>query len=448
MANLVGRRAVVIGAGISGLSAAGALRGHFEEVVVLERDDLPATAQPRSGTPQDHHPHGLMAGGLQALDEIFPGFRQDLAAAGAVPVQMATDVVIERPGIGRMPRRDLGISRLFSSRPLIEFVLRQRLGAMAKIRLLPECRVTAIMPGNDAARGVEFETAGKNETLDADLVVDASGRGAPMLDLLNKLGWEAPAATEISNDFRYSTVIMTFPSGELPDWKSVMSLPDAPRSALGAVALRIENDQFVLTVGDIGAGGSRKTWGSFVHALRQLAGPTLYDTFHRMKPIGPVRHFGFAASVWQHYERLARLPRGALPIGDALCRFNPIYGQGMSTAAQQARLLQTVLDRVSAEPDPLAAAQAGFMAEVATVLQGPWAMSTRADLAFPQTRGVRPDDLEQARQFEAAVMRATIVDPVVHRAAMEVYQLLKPPGLLRQPDILARIEAVTEKAVA
>jgi hypothetical protein len=132
-----------------------------------------------------------------------------------------------------------------------------------------------------------------------------------------------------------------------------------------------------------------------------------------------------------------------LPIADALCRFNPIHGQGMSAAAKQARLLQTVLGQAAAEPDPLAAAQAGFMAGVESVLQTPWSMSTSADLALPKTRGVRPENFEKGRQFEAALFRAVVADPVVHRAMIEVGQLLQSHELLHEPHIKERIEAVS-----
>jgi len=140
---------------------------------------------------------------------------------------------------------------------------------------------------------------------------------------------------------------------------------------------------------------------------------------------------------------LPRLPRGVLPVADALCRFNPIHGQGMSSAAKQARLLQDVLSRAAASPDPIAALQSGFMSEVASVLETPWMMSTSADLAFPQTRGERPDNFTEAREFEAALFRAAVADPVVHRAMTEVAQLLQPHQRLQEPDIMRRIEAAS-----
>jgi hypothetical protein len=166
------------------------------------------------------------------------------------------------------------------------------------------------------------------------------------------------------------------------------------------------------------------------------------------EPPGRIRHYGFPASRWRHFERSPLLPRAVVPLADALCRFNPIYGQGMSAAAQQACLLAAAAEGATAQPDPLAALQAGFMAEVASLLQTPWGMSTSADLAFPETRAERPDDLVEAQQFEAALFRAVIADPAVHRAMMEVGQLLRPFSHLREPDMLKRIDAASAESPA
>ena len=156
MSALCGKRAVVVGAGVGGLSVAGALANSFERVEILERDRLTAIVGSRSGTPQDRHPHALLAGGLRALDEIFPGFADDLARAGAVSVRVAQDIQFERPDFGVAPKRDFGISLLCASRPLIEFVLRHRAETTANIALRPQCRVTEIVPANtnDAVQGV------------------------------------------------------------------------------------------------------------------------------------------------------------------------------------------------------------------------------------------------------------------------------------------------------
>jgi 2-polyprenyl-6-methoxyphenol hydroxylase-like FAD-dependent oxidoreductase len=451
MSHFVGRRAVVIGAGIGGLAAAGALAQYFERVDILERDRLAASAGSRSGTPQDRHPHGLLAGGLRALDQIFPGFKSDLAAAGAVPVAFARDVQFERPDVGVLPKRDFGILVLCATRPLIELVLRRRAKAVANIKLRPASRVIGIVPtaGRADVRGVQFVNgSGRFETLDADLVVDASGRGAPTLTLLDALGWDRPQMTEIGVDISYATAVVEIPHDAPADWKAVLTLPDPPHVALHSVLVPTEDGHWIIAIADHNATSWIETWDGFLEASRALITQTVYDALRYAQPPEGIRHYRFPVSTWKHFERMPRLPRGLLPVADAFCRFNPIHGQGMSSAAKQAVLLQDVLDRAVADPDPIAAVQAGFMAEVASVLETPWIMSTSADLAFPQTRGERPNNFAQAREFEAALFRAAVADPVVHRAMLEVAQLLQPQSLLQKPDIMRRIEAASVKAAA
>jgi len=451
MSSLIGRRAVVVGAGIGGLATAGALMPYFERVEVLERDHLPTFAASRAGTPQDRHPHGLLAGGLQALDRIFPNFKRELAAAGAVPVTFARDVQFERPDVGALPKRDFGISMLCATRPLIELVLRRRAEAIPNITLRPAARVTGIVPAADGAgvRGVRFANgSGRSEILDADLVVDASGRGAPTLTLFDALGWDRPQMTEIGVDISYATVVVEIAPGATADWKLVLTLPDPPHGLLHAVIVPTEDGRWIVTIADHGGAGCIETWDAFLDTSRLLITPTLSNALRYARPPDGIRHYRFPVSSWKHFERLPRLPRGVLPVADAFCRFNPIHTQGMSSAAKQAVLLQDVLSQAVAEPDPIAAVQAGFMAQVASVLETPWTMSTSADLAFPQTRGERPEKFAEARQFEAALFRAAVADPVVHRAVTEVALLLEPRQRLREPDIMHRIEAVSAAAAA
>jgi 2-polyprenyl-6-methoxyphenol hydroxylase-like FAD-dependent oxidoreductase len=447
----LGRRGIVVGAGIGGLSAGGALAKSFDQVDVLERDDLAKSARSRSGTPQDRHPHGLLAGGLRALDQIFPGFERGLAATGAVHVTYMRDVQFERPDVGVLPKRDFGIPVLCATRPLIELVLRRRAEAVANITLRPASRVTGIVPaaGGAGVRGVQFVNgSGRFETLDADLVVDASGRGAPTLMLLDALGWDRPQMTEIGVDITYATAVVEIPPDAATEWKLVLTLPDPPHLALHAIIVPTQDGRWITAIADHSATAWIETWDAFLDASRSLITPTVYNALRYTEPPADIRHYRFPVSTWKHFERLPRLPRGLLPVADAFCRFNPIHGQGMSSAGKQALLLRDVLYRAAADPDPIAAVQAGFMAEFASVLETPWTMSTSADLAFPQARGQRPDNFAEAREFEAALFRAAVADPVVHRAMIEVAQLLQPRQRLREPDIIRRIEAVPAKAAA
>jgi 2-polyprenyl-6-methoxyphenol hydroxylase-like FAD-dependent oxidoreductase len=178
---LIGKQAVVIGAGMAGLTAAGALADRFDRVVVLERDTLPSEPTYRAGTPQARHVHGLLLSGQRALSELFPGFEQDLARAGAVPLRVGLDVRVERPGYDPFPQRDLGWFGYAASRPAIECAVRQRVEGCANITLRQRCRVQEISgsPNGEAVTGVRYENGnGASETITADLVVDASGRSA------------------------------------------------------------------------------------------------------------------------------------------------------------------------------------------------------------------------------------------------------------------------------
>lgn len=451
MSGSLGRRAVVVGAGIGGLAMAGALAKYFERVEIFERDSLFPSGGSRSGTPQDRHPHGLLAGGLRALGEIFPGFESDLARAGAIPVQVAQEVQYERSDVGVLPKRDFGLLLLCASRPLIELVLRRRVEAIANIVLRPKCRVTGIVPTTSGAAvdGIRFDAgSGRSEILAADLVVDASGRGAPTSTLFDALAWQRPAETEVGVDISYATVVVSIPPNAPSDWKLVLTQPDPPFLALHAVLVPIEGGRWIIAIADHHAVAQPETWDAFLEASRSLITPTVYGALRYAQPPDGIRHYRFPASIWKHFELLPCLPRGVLPVADAFCRFNPIHGQGMSSAAKQALLLQDVLGRAVAAADPIAALQAGFMAEVASVLETPWNMSTSADLAFPMTRGIRPENFEEAQQFEAALFRAAVADPDVHRAMMEVAQLLQPQSRLQEPQIMRRIEALSVKGAA
>ena len=197
---VIGRQAVVIGAGMGGLAAAAALAGFFEHIVVLERDELPGDAVDRAGTPQGRHNHALLAGGQRALGELFPGFEEDLAQAGAVPLRVSADLRTEMPGFDPFPQRDLGWHVFSMSRPLIERTARRRVERLRNVALRSRCRARTLEAsgygGAAAVTGVRCEDAeGRAETVTADLVVDASGGGRLTHDLLEAVRLPQAEAT-------------------------------------------------------------------------------------------------------------------------------------------------------------------------------------------------------------------------------------------------------------
>ncbi|HUH83897.1 MAG TPA: FAD-binding protein [Stellaceae bacterium] len=439
---LIGGQAVVVGAGIGGLAAAGALAGHFERVVVLERDALPSEAAHRPGTPQARHVHGLLLSGQRALGELFPGFEQDLAEAGAVPLRVGLDIRMERPGFDPFPQRDLGWLSFAVSRPTIEHLLRRRVKGLANITLRPQCRVQEVTADRGVVTGVRFENAGGgSDNLLADLVVDASGRGALTLDLLRSIGGPSPEETTIGIDLGYSTGVFAIPDDAPSDWKGVMTFGQAPHNSRGGLLLPLEGNRWMATIGgrhgDVPSGGA-EGFLAYAHELRTA---TIYDAIKRAKRLGDIARYGFPESVRRHFERLAVFPRGLLPVADAVCRFNPVYGQGMSVAAQEACLLRTLLNRLAGERDPLAGLAPAFFAEMQSLIETPWSVAL-FDFVFPETRGQHPADFETTLKFGMALGRLAAEDAAVHRLTAEVQNLLKPRSVYGDPALVKRVLAV------
>lgn len=438
---MIGRRAVVVGASMGGLTAAQALAPHFERVVVLESDVLRDDTADRAGVPQGKHVHLLLAGGLRALGELFPGFEHDLARAGAVPMRVGLDLRSETPAFSPFPQRDLGIRAYAMSRPLVELTTRRRAQANRAIELRQRCRVQELLARADGAvTGVRYEDAhGTAQTLDADFVVDASGRGTLTLRLLEALGRVPPAETTIGVDLTYATAVFEIPSTAPADWKGVFTIPAG--DGRGGLMLPLEGNRWILTVAgrhSVKPPGDEAGFMDYVAGLRTR---TIFDAIKHAKRLGDVARFAFTMSTRRHYDALPEFPTGVVPLGDAVCRFNPIYGQGMSVAAQEAVALGALLGDRTTEREPLRGLAAEFFARAVPIIDTPWASAVIPDFAHPETRGERPADFEQTLRFGLALGRLAAHDPEIHRLTAEVQHLLKPRSVYRDPALVDRVLA-------
>ena len=449
MSTHIGKQAVVIGAGMGGLTAARALADHFDHVIVLENDALPADAAPRPGTPQSKHAHALLAGGQRALGTLFPGFEQSLHEAGAVPIRMSSDFRFERPGYDPFPQRDLGLLIYSMSRPLIEATVRKRVAAHSNIALRECCRAQQLVVSSDntTVTAVRCEhSGGKIEEIPADFVIDASGHGLLTLNLLAFLGQPPPEETSIGVDIGYTTAIFNIPDDAPSDWKGTITLPHPPQNRRGAFMLPAEGNRWIVTLsGRYAEKPPDDEAGFFAHA-QNLRTPTVHNALRRAKRQSEFARYGFKASRWRHFGRLATFPRGLLPFGDTICRFNPVYGQGMSVAALEACLLHRLLAAKAAEGQGIDGLASTFFAEVQAVIETPWATAAIPDFLDPQTEGQRPADLENTLKFSAALFKLAAEDPAVHKVLLEVQHLLKPQSAYRDPEIARRVQALMAAA--
>jgi 2-polyprenyl-6-methoxyphenol hydroxylase-like FAD-dependent oxidoreductase len=444
--NIVGQRAIVIGAGIAGLSAARALSDYFEQVVVLEADDLPTTPVPRKGVPQGKQVHGLLGGAIKGIKELFPGIEQDLIEAGAIPVRNGWDLELEFPVPGPLPRRDLGLLIYALSRPLLEFIIRRRLQQQKNVTLRMRSRVLELVGESDGAwvSGVRFRTvSGEIETLSADLVVDASAQATPTLSFLKATGRQPPEQTTIGVDIRYATAIFEDIEKKSPaNALGVVTFPNAPESARSGYLFPIEGNRMHLLLTGRGADAPSADVDEYLEYAKGLATCSIYDTIKDAKLLGNVERYNFPESTWRHFGGLGDFPRRLIPVGDAVCRFNPVYGQGMTVAIMEANLLRRLLQCAAQEVDPLSGLGQAFVTEVEQLIEDPWNISAVPDFIYPQTRGERPSNLEEMIKFQGALYRIAAEDPAVHKLLFEVLQLLKPRSVLQEPELVSRIEEI------
>ncbi len=440
--------AIVVGAGVGGLTAAAALSRLFAKVTVLERDGLPDTPAHRAGVPQGRHVHGLLCGGLRALDRLFPGFDAALAAAGAVPIRVGRDARLEQPGYDPFPQRDLGLASYSMSRPLLEHVVRRFVERNDRIELRTGCHVREIArsPEGDAACGVRLHAhPGQQDSLPADLVVDASGRGALTLDFLKASGHGVPEESSIEVDIRYTCAVFELPVDDRRDWKVLQTRPD-PRAGRRAIMFPLEGGRrWILGLGGVNGDSAPNDHAGFVEYARTLRTPTAHDAIRDARLQGEIVRFAFPRSFRRHFERMPAFPRGLLPIADTICRINPSFGQGMSVAAKEAVLLDEAIDGIADRDDPIAALAPAFFAGLEALLADPW-KAAAGDYAYPHLEPARPAGFAEQLRVQAAVSRLAASDPAVHKLMMEVSHLLKPSSVLREPAMAERIAAEMGRA--
>jgi len=440
-----GRPAVVIGGSMAGLLAARVLADHFERVTVVERDRFPAEPAFRKGVPQARHVHVLLTRGSRALERLFPGVTAELAAAGAPAVDWTADLAVLMRG-GWHPRFPSGMVTRTCSRALLEWTIRRRVAARSNIRFLEACDVVDLLPDPSGA-GVagarlrwreappERLAPEEREALRADLVVDASGRDSRAPRWLGALGYPAPAETTINSFLGYATRWYRRPAGFAADWKALLLSAGPPEGKRGGVILPVEGDRWFVTLTGGGRDYPPADEADFLAFARTLRAPTLYEAILGAEPLSPVYSYRRTENRLRHYERLPRWPEGFVVVGDAVCAFNPVYGQGMTVAALAAEALDACLAAQTARGG-LAGLAPRFQRQLAKVNEPAWLLATGEDFRYRETEGGRPGwTARLLHRYMDHLLLAAAQDPAVHRVFIEVIQLLQPPRALARPSI-------------
>ena len=431
-------RALVVGGGIAGLLAARVLAECHLEVQVLDRDELdPARSHdPRRGVPQGRHIHALLPRGREILEELFPGLTGQLIDAGAPSGDLLGDARLHLGG-HRFARAAAGLMTVSVSRPSLESCIRARVAELPNVTFGPPTDVLGLVttPDGERVRGVRVLRRADDsaeEVLDAAVVIDAMGRGSRTPAWLRHLGYDQPTEDRIGGDLGYATRHYRLDPEVLGgDWGTLQApTPTCPR---GGVLARIEGDRWTVTLFGMLGDHPPTDPAGFVAFAGSLPFSDVHAAIRTGEPLDAPVAYRFPASVRRRYERLRHFPDGLLPIGDAVCSLNPIYGQGMTVAALQALALRERVRRDgTAEPRR-------WLRRAARIVDAPWDMVVGGDLAFPEVAGPRTAKVRLLGAYMARLHAAAAHDPRLAVSFARVMALMDPPTSLLRPGTAARV---------
>ncbi|MBE9050674.1 FAD-dependent monooxygenase [Nostocales cyanobacterium LEGE 11386] len=444
------RHALVIGGSIAGLLVAQVLTKYFHRVTIIERDYLSSQPEQRPGVPQAHHLHVLLKRGLDIIEQLFPGIQTELAASGALAINASADYLWYGLG-GWSPRCSSDLNVYSLSRNLLESMIRRRLATNNRVVFVQAATVTNLLsnPEKTQVTGVQVrqklddrqDTSPKQTDFTADLVVDASGRNSRAPQWLEAMGYAPPKETVINSFLGYASRLYQIPENFQADWQGALVTAKAPGTR-GGVISAVEGNRWVVTLAGIGRDYPPTDDAGFLDFARSLRNPIIYEAIKSAPAISPIYAYHRTENSWRHYEKLSRLPSGFVLVGDAVCAFNPVYGQGMTTAALGALTLDECLNKqLSHHADGnLIGLSQSFQKQLSKIIAVPWLMATGEDFRWQTTVGGRPNLLTQLMQmYLDQVLLLAAESAEIHRLFLEVMHLLKPPSVFFHPHVCSQV---------
>jgi 2-polyprenyl-6-methoxyphenol hydroxylase-like FAD-dependent oxidoreductase len=436
----LGKHAIVIGGSIAGLLTARVLCRHFEHVTIIERDTLSDNSEGRKGVPQGDHVHVIFSGGMRVIDRLFPGFSDELAANGSVVCDFARELCWYHAGVWKA-RPESGLTSFWQTRPFLESNLRQRLKRDTDVRIQSHRTVVGLLsdPTQSRITGVEIRSGvgdGVIEHLEADLVIDASGRGSQTPKWLESLGYQKPIETTVEVNISYASRDYEPSHDDSRDWRVMAVYGTPPGSTRTGYIFPIEGGRWrVSQVGFLNDSPPDDDQG-YLKFAQSLERPDFHAAIKDAKPLTPIFTFKFPADKWRRYDRLSRFPAGLLVIGDAISTFNPVYGQGMSASAlevDELRLLLASCPIGKGVPDDL---YRNFFRRATKVIEIPWMLATQSDFLYPQSRGKRLPHTNALNWYLIRVLRLCCGSDRITKLFYEVLHFNRKPTALFHPSIL------------
>ncbi len=425
------RRAVVLGGSMAGLMAARVLSEHAEEVVVVGRDASEVGGQPRPGVPQGGQVHALLAGGQRQFERWFPGFHDEVLAAGATEtpgdtIQRFTNGV----RLPAMPRRS-GARGLVATRPFLEAQVRRRTLALGNVRIAYGS-ATGVVFQADKVVGAALDSGVVER---GDLVVDATGRSSRLTDWLAAAGWPAAPMRRMAVKVNYATALFRRDAAVGDTWAATsQDTPGHGRVPRIGSIMPVERDRWLMLISGYADDRPSRDLDDYRLRCRRDFPPMFADIAERGELIGPVRTYHQADSRRRDFHRLARFPAGLVVAGDAVASVNPIYGQGMSSATLHASCLSAYLRDGPALEEPAWS----YFDRVRVVVDAAWRVSTFADLELPHVTGPYPRAYRLMKWSHDLLFRAARTDSRTSARRGKVLSMVEHPSSLDRPGPLLR----------
>ncbi|TDI62875.1 MAG: hypothetical protein E2O92_00215 [Alphaproteobacteria bacterium] len=440
--NLLGNRAIVVGAGMGGLMAAGVLARYFSEVIILDKDDLPDDFVPRKSVPQGAHVHALLVQGRRNLEKIFPGLTSDLIDRGVVCSRGGLEFCVH-DDFGWQPKRDLDLLLLTMSRPLLEGTVREHVMRNDRVSIRGKCRVEGWDVTDGVLTGVTIKGENGPETVAADLVIDATGRSGNSLSWLEASGYGPVEETTLEIGTGYASALFKQPE----NWSSPvdsMSITTAYPDTRGGFLFSVEGGHWFASLQ--GRFDQQPTGDpdEFMAFAKSLCVPDYYDWISQGERVTPIKTYKAPISRWRHYDRLADFPERLLPLGDAVAHVNPVYGQGMTLASSHAMDLWDILAGQAANDGVLDGLAKPYFDRVQRFTQSVWSTLENVEYTYAGTKGNRPADIDMRIAYRAGLRKLIDHDADLHKLMIEVGHLVQSSEVMLAPDIMARVMDVIQ----
>jgi 2-polyprenyl-6-methoxyphenol hydroxylase-like FAD-dependent oxidoreductase len=433
-----GTRAVVLGGSIAGLFAARVLADAYDEVLIVDRDKLVGVKGVRRFCPQSHQANGLLARGVQVMEELFPGLTQEMIDYGVPTGDLSGSCRWYARGF-RLKQQHAGLTTLGVVRPLFEYFIRERVQKIANVSFLEEHDILGLTTSADKSRitGARVQERGTDtdKVIEADLVVDATGRGSRTPVWLEQLGYDKPVEERKKIDLGYVTQHFRLRPGANGFVNDVainqIAHAAAPR---GNVFFLVEDGKVELTTYGLLGDHPPTDRAGLMEWLKSLPAKDVYETLRYADPVDTAMPFKFPTTLRRHYQKLRRFPEGLLVTGDAVTTFNPVYAQGMSVAALCALVMRQHLHS-GAAPVP----QDYFRDLAKDAIDAAWEMTNTVDLSLPGVEGDRTLKVRMGNWFLKRVQIAATHDGKITAAYFKAAGLVEKPESLMRPGFALRV---------